>query len=122
MYKAVTSFPDGPGAVPDKIVQVFSDLFSKSRGNAGLNFLKPLTKLVNLIGEGKVPEKQRLLFCSKTYRPHKNRLIHKIFKTLLASRTQCGVNLTEIGFFAPKYDGGRESTQAVKNFRFWSKN
>ena len=57
------SFPNGSAAGPDKIVlQVFKDLVSKSNGSAGLNFLKPLTKLINLMGDGKIPEPLRTFF------------------------------------------------------------
>ena len=57
LYKVIMSFPNGSAAGPDKIVpQNFKDLVSKSNGSAGLNFLKSLTKLVNLIGDGKIPE------------------------------------------------------------------
>ena len=57
LYKAIMSFPNGSAAVPDKIVpQIFKDIVSKSSGSAGLNFLKSLTKLINLIGDGKIPE------------------------------------------------------------------
>ena len=63
MYKAIMSFPNGSGAGPDKLVpQIFKDLNSKSNGNASLNFLKSLTKLLNLIGEGEVPEQLRPFF------------------------------------------------------------
>ena len=51
------SFPNGSAAGPDKIVpQIFKDFVSKLNGTAGLNFLKSLTKLINLIGDGKIPE------------------------------------------------------------------
>ena len=57
------SFPNGSAAGPDKIVpQIFKDLVSKSNGSAGLNFLKSVTKLINLIGDGKIPEPLRPLF------------------------------------------------------------
>ena len=56
-------FPNGSAAGPDKIVpQIFKDLVSKSNGSAGLNFLKSLTKLINLIGDGKIPEPLRSFF------------------------------------------------------------
>ena len=62
------SFPNGSAAGPDKIVpQIFKDLVGKSNGSARLNFLKSLTKLINLIGDGKIPEPLR------PYRPHKDR-------------------------------------------------
>ena len=74
LYKAMMSFPNGSAAGPDKIVpQSFKDLVSKSNGSAGLNFLKSLTKLINLIGDGKIPEPLRPFFWRKAYRPHKDR-------------------------------------------------
>ena len=63
LYKAIMSFPNGSAAGPDKIVpQIFKDLVSKSNGSAGLNFLKSLTKLIILIGDGKLPEPLRTSF------------------------------------------------------------
>ena len=63
LYKALLSFPNGSAAGPDKIVpQIFKDLVSKSNGSAGLNFLKSLTKLINLTGDGKIPEPLRPFF------------------------------------------------------------
>ena len=63
LYNAIMSFPNGSAAGPDKIVpQIFKDLVSKSNGSAGLNFLKSLTKLINLIGDGKIPEPLRPFF------------------------------------------------------------
>ena len=63
LYKAIMSFPNGSAAGPDKIVpQIFKDLVSKSNGSAGLIFLKSLTKLINLIGDGKIPEPLRPFF------------------------------------------------------------
>ena len=61
------SFPNGSAADPDNTVpQVFEDLVSKSNGSAGLNFLKSLSKLTNLIGDGKIPEPLRpFFFCAK---------------------------------------------------------
>ena len=57
------SFLNGSTASPDKLVpQIFKDLVSKLTGSAGLNFLKSLTKLINLIGDGKIPEPLRPLF------------------------------------------------------------
>ena len=57
------SFPNGSSAGPDKIVpQIFKDFVSKSNGSAGLNFLKSLTKLINLIGDGKIPEPLKPFF------------------------------------------------------------
>ena len=49
--------PNVSGAGPDEIVtQIFKNLISKSNGNARLIFLKSLTKLLNVMSEGKVPE------------------------------------------------------------------
>ena len=63
LYKAIISFPNGSAAVPDKKnPQIFKDLVSKSNGSAGPNFLKSLTLLINLIGDGKIPEPLRLFF------------------------------------------------------------
>ena len=57
------SFPNGSAAGPEKIVpQIFKDLVSKSNGSAGLNFLKSLTKLINIIGDRKLPEPLRPFF------------------------------------------------------------
>ena len=57
LYKRIMCFLNGSAAGPDKIVpQIFKDLVSKSNGSAGLYFLKSLTKLINLIGDGKIPE------------------------------------------------------------------
>ena len=58
-YKAIVSLPNGSAAGPDKISK---DIVSKSNGSAGLNFLKSLTKLINLIGDGKIPEPLRPFF------------------------------------------------------------
>ena len=66
LYKAIMSFPNGSAAGHDKIVpQIFKDLVSKSNNNAGLNFLKSLTKLINLIGDDKIPETLRPFFGAK---------------------------------------------------------
>ena len=63
LYKAIMSFPKGSAAGQDKLVpQVSKDLVCKSNGNAGLNFLKSLTYLINLTGDGKIPEPLRPLF------------------------------------------------------------
>ena len=68
------SFPNGSAEGPDEIVpQIFKDLVKKSNGSAELNFLKSLTKLTNLIGDGKIPEPIRPFFWRKAYRPHKDR-------------------------------------------------
>ena len=62
-YKAIMSFPNGSAAGPDKIVtKIFKDLVCKSNGSAGPKFLKSLTKLINLIGDGKTPEPLRPFF------------------------------------------------------------
>ena len=61
------AFPNGSAAGPDKIVpQKFKDLVSKSNGSAGLNFLKSLTKLIKLIGDGKTPEPLDLSFLAQS--------------------------------------------------------
>ena len=66
LYKPIMSFSNGSAAVPDKIVpQILKDLVSKSNGSAGLDFLKSLTKLINFIGDGKIPETQRPFFGAK---------------------------------------------------------
>ena len=63
LYKAILSFPNRSAADPDKSVpQVFIYRGSKSNGTAGLNFLNSFTKLINLIGDGKIPEPLRLFF------------------------------------------------------------
>ena len=63
LYKAIMSFPNKSAAGPEKIFpQIFKDIVSKSNGSAGLNFLKSLTKLINLIGDGKIPEPLRPFF------------------------------------------------------------
>ena len=57
------SFPNGSAAGPDKIVpQIYKDLVRSSNGSAGLNFLKSVSKLINLIGDGKIPEPLRSFF------------------------------------------------------------
>ena len=75
LYKAIMSIPNGSVAGPDKIVpQIFKDPNSKSNGSAGLNFLKSLTKLINLNGDDTIPEPLRpFFFWRKAYRPHKDR-------------------------------------------------
>ena len=45
------------------------DLAGKSTGSAGFIFLKLITKLPNLIGEGKVPEKPRHSFLGQNLSP-----------------------------------------------------
>ena len=57
------SFLNRSAASPGKIFpQIFKDLVSKSNGSAGLNFLKSLTKLINLIGDGKILDPLRPFF------------------------------------------------------------
>ena len=53
--------------------QISRDLVSKPNGSAGLSFLKSLTKLINLIGDGKIPEPLRHFFWLKAYHPQKDR-------------------------------------------------
>ena len=63
LYKLIMSFPNGSAAGPDKIVpQTYKDLVRSSNGSAGLNFLKSVSKLINLIGDGKIPELLRSFF------------------------------------------------------------
>ena len=70
LYKAIMSFPNGSAAGSDKNVpQPFEDLVSKSNGSARLDFLKSLTKLINLIGDGKIPELLRNLFLAQSLLP-----------------------------------------------------
>ena len=60
LYKAIMSFPNGSAAGLQKIIpQIFKDLVSRSNGSAGP---KSLTKLINLIGDGKIPEPLRPFF------------------------------------------------------------
>ena len=57
------SFPNGSSAGLDGILhQILKDLTAKSNGQTGLNFLKALTKFVNVILEGKVPFELRPYF------------------------------------------------------------
>ena len=58
LYKAIMSFPNGSAAGPDKIVP-------QNR----LNFLKSLTKLINLIGDGKIPEPLRPFLLAQSLSP-----------------------------------------------------
>ena len=65
--KAIVSVPSvvyfWSGSGLDKVLpQIFKDLISKSNGTAGINFLKLPTKLLNFIGEFKVPEQLRPYF------------------------------------------------------------
>ena len=52
------SFPNGSAAGPDKIVP-------QNRPN----FLKSLTKLINLIGDGKIPEPLRPFLLAQSLSP-----------------------------------------------------
>ena len=57
------SFPNGSSAGLDGISpQILNDLTAKSNGQNGLNFLRALTNLVNVIPEGKVPFELRPYF------------------------------------------------------------
>ena len=57
------SFPNGSSAGLDVISpQILNDLTAKSNGQTGLNFLRALTNLVNVILEGKVPFELRPYF------------------------------------------------------------
>ena len=58
LYKAIMSFPNGSAAGPDKIVP-------QNRPN----FLKSLTKLINLIGDGKIPEPLRPFLLAQSLSP-----------------------------------------------------
>ena len=63
VHKALMSFPNVSSAGLDAISpQNLKDLTAKSNGQTGLNFVKALTKLVNVILEGKVPFKPRPYF------------------------------------------------------------
>ena len=63
VYKALMSFPNGSSAGLDGISpQILKDLTAKSNGQTGLNFLRVLTNLVNVILEGKVPFELRPYF------------------------------------------------------------
>ena len=44
------------------VSQIFEVLLSESNGSAGLNFLKSLFELINLIGDCKIPKPLRLFF------------------------------------------------------------
>ena len=57
------SFPNGSSAGLDGISHhILKDLTTKSNGQTGLNFLRALTNLVNVILEGKVPFELRPYF------------------------------------------------------------
>ena len=63
LCKTIMSLPNRSAAGPDKMVpQIFKDFVSKSNGSVGINFLKSLAKLINLIGDGKIHEPIRLFY------------------------------------------------------------
>ena len=63
VHKAPMSFPNGSSAGLEGISpQFLKDLTAKSNGQTGLNFLRALTNLVNVILEGKVPFELRPYF------------------------------------------------------------
>ena len=63
VHKGLLSFPNGSSARLDGISpQILKDLTAKSNGQTGLNFLRALTNLVNVILEGKVPFELRPYF------------------------------------------------------------
>ena len=63
VHKALMPFPNGSSAGLDVISpQILKDLTAKSNGETGLNFLRALTNLVNVILEGEVPFELRLYF------------------------------------------------------------
>ena len=63
VHKALMSFPNGSSAGLDGISpQILKDLTAKSNRQTGLNFLRALTNLVNVILEGKVPFELRAYF------------------------------------------------------------
>ena len=67
VHKALMSFPYGFSAGLVGISpQILKDLTAKSNGQTGLNFLRALTNLLNVILEGKVPfELQPYFFGAK---------------------------------------------------------
>ena len=67
-HKALISFPNGSSAGLDGISpQILKDLTAKSNGQSGLNFLRALTNLVNVILEGKLLFELRLLPWCETH-------------------------------------------------------
>ena len=63
VHNALMSFPNGFSAGLDGISpKILKDLTAKSNGQTGLNFLRALTSLVNVIIEGKVPFELRPYF------------------------------------------------------------
>ena len=56
VHKALTSFPNGSSSGLDGVSpHLLKNLTAKLNGQTGLNFLRALTNLVNVILEGKVP-------------------------------------------------------------------
>ena len=94
--KALMSFPNGSNAGVDGILpQILKNLTAKSNGQTGLNFLRALTNLVNVIFEGKKAFELRRYFfgaklialkrpdgglrwCCRKYFPPVNRKIRRI--------------------------------------------
>ena len=63
VHKALMSFPNGSSAGLDGILpQILKDLTAKSKRQTGLNFLRALTNLVNVILEGNVTFELRPYF------------------------------------------------------------
>ena len=63
LYRTIISFPNESAAGPDKIVpRIFKNLVKKWKDSAAHKFLKLLTKLIKLIGDGKRPKPQTVLF------------------------------------------------------------
>ena len=86
------SFPNGSSAALDAISpQILKDLTAKSKGQTGLNFLRALLNLVNVILEGKVPFELRpyffgakLIALKKPDGVHRPIAVGKIFRRLSA--------------------------------------
>ena len=63
VHKALMSFPNCSSAGLDSFLpQILKDLTPKSNGQTGLNFLRALTSLLNVILEGKEPFELRPYF------------------------------------------------------------
>ena len=63
VQKALMSFPNGSSAGSDGILpKILKDLTAKSNRQPGLNFLRALTNLLNVIFQGKVPFELRPYF------------------------------------------------------------
>ena len=63
VHKALMSFPNGSNAGLEGFSpQILKDLTAKSNGQTGLNFLKALKNLVNVILEGKIPSELQPYF------------------------------------------------------------